>query len=101
MFPMAAHMFPLRAYLLPSVGNPVSSPVPEYEAARNPGICAAAPFPVARSPNIAVAQRRSPLVARRRGRRIGSADGEGRGGTPNSAYTEAQRNQRTFAKSDA
>src|ERR1700676_2118203 len=99
MFPMAAHMFPLRANLLPSVGNPMSSAVTEYEAARNPGICAAVPFPVARSPNIAVARRRSPLVARGRGRRIGSADGEHHGRPPNSAGSQAQRNQQCVAKS--
>jgi hypothetical protein len=75
MLPVAAHMLPVRACLIPSIGNPVSSPVLEDEAPGNPRIRMAAPFPVARSPDIAVARRRSPLFACRRGRHVGLAAG--------------------------
>ena len=66
MLPVAAHMLPVRAGLIPSIGSSVSSAVLEDEAPGNPRIRMAAPFPVARSPDITVARCRSPLFACRR-----------------------------------
>src|ERR1700688_160569 len=88
--PMASHALPMRADLIPSVGDPVSAPVLVYIAAGNPRIRMAVPIPVAGRPDVAVARRGSPLLAYRGRGHVGVASGGYRAGT---AGGEAQGDQ--------
>src|SRR5216683_383159 len=97
MFPMAVHVLPMRAHLIPSIGNPVSAAALEYIAPRNPRIGMTVPVPVARRPDVAVTRRGSPFLPWRRGCRIGIDAGSGGSGSAHCAGAEAQRDQDCFA----
>ena len=101
LLPVAVDALPVRTHLLPSVGNPMTSVVLEYEASGNPRIRMTAPFPVTRSPDVAVARGRGPLVACRRGCHIGfgAHAGKGHGRSSHSADAQTQRNQQSSANS--
>src|SRR5580658_971946 len=68
MFPVAIDVMPLRSYLLPTAGDPMSGTAFRDPSSGYPDVRMAIPLPVTRAPHIAVARRRGVFDAiRRRG----------------------------------